>query len=62
MLALIPQLDKVEWIYSVEKSGGEEQAEGAMDDAAAAKALGKSPEEYGKSERALGNLLAQQAQ
>ncbi len=60
LLALIPQLDKVEWIYSVETSGGEEQAEGAMDDAAAAKALGKAPEDYGKSERAFGKLLTTQ--
>lgn len=60
MLALIPQLDKVEWIYSVETSGGEEQAEGVMDDAAATEALGKAPEDYGKSERAFGKLLATQ--
>ena len=63
MLALIPQLDRVVWIYSVDiTEGGEEQAEGSMNDASVEEALGKTPEDYGKSEKAFGKLLSKQVQ
>lgn len=61
MLVLIPQLDKVEWIYSVKSAEGETQEAGSVDDAAVAEELGKTSEDYGKSERTFGKLLAQQA-
>lgn len=61
MLALIPQLDTVEWIYSVKNENGTEQAVGSIDEAAAAKALGDDAESFGKSEQSFRKLLALQA-
>lgn len=66
IMALIPQVEKVEWIYSLQAfdsgSGDEVQASGKMDDAVAAEALGKDLDSFGRSERAFGKLLAMQAE
>ena len=61
MLALMPQLDKVEWIYSVKKANGTEQAVGFVDEAAAETALGQAAEDFRQSENSFRKLLEMQA-
>lgn len=75
LLALIPQLGKVEWTYSLRSgsTGGkqenqvnqekqENQASESVDTASAGEALGRDVRDFGASQKAFGELLALQAE
>lgn len=64
LLALIPQLGKVEWTYSLSSDGAEEkqenlenQASESIDTAGAGKLLGRDVREFGASQKAFEELL-----
>lgn len=69
LLALIPQLGKVEWTYSLSSDGAKEkqenlenQASESIDTAGAGKLLGRDVREFGASQKAFEELLDLQAE
>ncbi len=61
MLALIPQVGRVQWTYPVETAGSKEEASvGSLSRVEFASDFGKAPEYFGKSEEHLQKLLEQQ--
>lgn len=69
LLALIPQLGKVEWTYSLSSDSAKEkqenlenQASESVDTAGAGELLGRDVRDFGMSQKAFGELLDLQAE
>lgn len=63
LLALIPQLGKVQWDYVVKTADGKEKAASvSVDTAAAKKSLGEDARDFGSSQRAFKELLSIQSE